>query len=249
MKCGHLFNGIGGFALAAHWMGWENVFHCEIDNFCNQVMKKHFPKSRMYGDIRKQAFGQYRDGDNSVGLISGGDPCQPSSVNGSRKGKADPRYLWPQYLRCVVECRPKWIVNENVTGTISNGILDQKIYDLEANGYTCWTPLVIPASAVGALHRRDRVWLVAYADEQRQKKCNTAGIGNESEERRGFLYPRLSETEWGKGKNKSSILRMANGVPGQLDRAKRIGALGNAIVPQVALKIFEAIEYFEKQNK
>lgn len=245
MKCGHLFNGIGGFALAASWMNWKNVFHCEIDDFCNNIMAKNFPESKKYGDIRKQNFEKWN---GAVDLISGGDPCQPSSYAGSRKGKKDHRYLWPEYLRCIVECGPRWIVNEKVAGTISNGILDQKISDLEANGYTCWPPVIIPANSVGALHIRDRVWLVAYSNGRRFEKYELSTVVNEEREGKQFNHTGIFEAEWFQGESKPYILRMANGVSGKLDTAKRIRAIGNAIVPQVALRIFRAIEYFEKNK-
>lgn len=163
----HLFNGIGGFGLAAHWMGWVNVMHCEIDPFCNRVMNYHFPNSYQHEDIRTTDFTIWR---GRIDLITGGDPCQPSSVAGKRKGKEDERYLWPEYYRAVKEIRPRWIVNENVPGTVSNGILDQKISDLEDAGYSWWAPFIIPASAVGAPHKRDRVWLVAYAKSIRKRE-------------------------------------------------------------------------------
>lgn len=242
MKCGHLFNGIGGFAIAASWMGWSNLFHCEIDDFCNDVMNKNFPKSIRYGNIKKQNFSNWL---GAIDLISGGDPCQPSSYAGSRKGKADHRYLWPEYLRCITECRPRWVVNENVAGTVSNGILDQKISDLEVNGYTSWPPIIIPASAVGALHIRDRVWLVAYANVRGLEKYELPALVNEKGEGEPPKHTSILEAEWSQRQNKSDILRMANGVRGKLD-AKRIRAIGNAIVPQVALRIFQAIEFFEQ---
>src|SRR5689334_17677896 len=100
MRCGHLFNGIGGFQLAAHWMGWENVFHCEIDNFCNKVVKKHFPYSICHGDIKAQNWGGYS---GTIDLLTGGFPCQPISKAGKRRGEKDVRWLWPEYKRCITE--------------------------------------------------------------------------------------------------------------------------------------------------
>lgn len=164
MNCGHLFNGIGGFQLAAAWLGWQNVWHCEIDEWCNRVSKKWFPKSICYEDIKKFDAQEWR---GRINLISGGDPCQPNSQAGKRKGKEDDRYLWPEYIRIVDEVQPTWIVNENVAGSVTNGILDQKISDLEALGYSWWPPLSIPASAFGHDHRRERIWLIAHSDRLR----------------------------------------------------------------------------------
>jgi DNA (cytosine-5)-methyltransferase 1 len=246
MKCGHLFNGIGGFALAASWMGWENVFHCEIDPYCNEVMRKNCPNSKKYGDIKRTKFGEWR---GAVDIISGGDPCQPSSYAGLRKGKEDERYLWKEYRRCVEECRPKYIINENVPGSISNGILDEKIDQVEAIGYTCWPPLIIPASAVGSLHRRDRVWLVAHSNGNGLKQFNMSTISDEQRKGEAFIDSSLFEAEWAQGENKSAILRMADGVSAGLDTRKRIKAVGNSIVPQVAYRIYGAIDFFDRANE
>lgn len=159
MRILDLFSGIGGFSLAGEWVGWETVAFCEIDKFCQEYLKINFPNIPIHGDIKTTDFTVYR---GQCDIICGGDPCQPSSVAGKRQGKADTRYLWPEKFRAIVESQAGIVVNENVTGTISNGLLDQKISDLESAGYTCWPPFVIPASAVGAWHRRDRVWLIAY---------------------------------------------------------------------------------------
>jgi DNA (cytosine-5)-methyltransferase 1 len=158
MKHGSLFSGIGGFDLAAQWMGWENVFHCENNSYCQKVLKRLFPNSISHGNIKTTDFSIYR---GFIGIISGGDPCQPHSVAGLGKGTSDDRYLWPQYDRAVEEIRPPWVVNENVSGSVANGVLDIKINDLERKGYSCQA-YSIPAEAVGALHQRERIWLIAY---------------------------------------------------------------------------------------
>jgi DNA (cytosine-5)-methyltransferase 1 len=245
MTHGSLFSGLGGFDLASDWMGWETVFQCEYDKDCQAILQKNFRINILYGDIKTADFKRWL---GAVDVISGGDPCQPSSVAGSRKGKSDIRYLWPQYLRCIRECGPTWIVNENVTGTISNGILDQKISDLEALGYACWPPLVIPAGAVGALHIRDRVWLVAYSDERRQQKRLLPSFGYEQIKGQKSDHSGLFAPEWSQGENKSAILRMAHGSAAGLDMRKRIKAAGNAVMPQIVYQIFKAIEAFENQQ-
>lgn len=231
MTHGSLFNGIGGFQLAAHWMGWTNIFHVEIEEYCNKVVKKHFPNSICHGDIRTTDFTKYR---GAIDVLSGGDPCQPSSVAGKRKGKEDERYLWPEFKRAVEQIQPGWIVNENVHGTITNGILDEKINDLENLSYTCWPPLVIPACGVGALHKRNRVWLVAYAERNIQPRQESY---NRQAGRMGWQFKPLAwDTDW---ENKvAEFRRMDDGATNILDRTD---AIRNAIVPQIALEIFKVI--------
>lgn len=237
MNCGHLFNGISGFGLAASWMNWINYMHCEIDPFCNKVMKKHFPNSIEHGDIKTVDFTVYR---GIVDVITGGDPCQPSSRAGKRKGKEDGRYLWPEYRRCIEEIRPKIIVNENVPGTIENGILDEKINDLEALGYSWWPPIIIPASATGAPHRRDRVWLVAYLDIFGQQG-GEQGVCEVEKKRYGSENSFAMERTQGWLRNDipaSTLMRMDDGIPNGLDR---VAALGNSILPQIAFELFKII--------
>lgn len=159
MRHASLFSGIGGFDLAAQWMGWENIFQVEIDPFCQKVLEKNFPQTKRYADIKEFDGTKYR---GAIDIISGGFPCQPFSVAGKRKGKEDNRYLWPEMLRVISEIRPSFIVGENVTGIIGMA-LEQVLASLEAEGYYTET-FIIPACAVNAPHRRDRIWIVAYAD-------------------------------------------------------------------------------------
>lgn len=169
MKCGHLFSGIGGFALAADWMGWETLMHCEWDPFCQNVLKHHWPNSKIYGDITKTDFTIWR---GRIDLLTGGFPCQPFSTAGQRKGTADNRYLWPQMLRAIREIAPRYILGENVSGiyTWNNGLVFETVCaDLEAEGYEV-VPICIPACATGAPHRRDRWWFVAHANQQHGQK-------------------------------------------------------------------------------
>ena len=156
-----LFSGIGGFDLAAEWAGWTNAFNCEIDPFCRSVLKYHFPDAEQYGDIRTADFTIWRD---RIDVLSGGFPCQPFSLAGKRKGTEDDRYLWPEMLRVIRTVRPRWVVGENVFGIVnwSEGmVFEQVCSDLEAAGYEV-QPYIIPACGVGAPHRRDRCWFVAY---------------------------------------------------------------------------------------
>lgn len=181
-----LFSGFGAADLAATWMGWDNAFWCEIDNFPRRVLGYWFPESIGYGNIKETDFTEWK---GKIDVLTGGFPCQPFSVAGRRKGKEDDRYLWPEMLRAIREIRPTWIVGENVAGILSmvqpgreaevehqaalfeatdkETILEQEYVveticrDIEQEGYTI-QPIVIPACAVGAPHRRDRVFFVAY---------------------------------------------------------------------------------------
>ncbi|QGH72426.1 MAG: cytosine specific methyltransferase [Siphoviridae sp. ctpQM7] len=156
-----LFSGLGGFDLAASWMGWENVLQCEIDPFCQRVLKHHFPSSKLYGDIRTLDGNEWK---GKIDILTGGFPCQPFSAAGRRRGTEDNRFLWPQMLRVIREIEPTWIVAENVRGlaSIDNGLVFERVCsELEANGYEV-QPFCIPACAVGAPHRRERLWIVAH---------------------------------------------------------------------------------------
>lgn len=156
-----LFSGIGGFDLAAEWAGWTNVFNCEIDPFCRRVLAYHFPNAIQYEDIKTTDFRPLR---GCVDVLTGGFPCQPFSLAGKRKGTDDNRYLWPEMLRAIRELAPRWVVGENVFGIVnwSDGLVfEQVCADLENEGYEV-QPYLIPACAVNAPHRRDRVWFVAH---------------------------------------------------------------------------------------
>lgn len=164
-----LFSGIGGFALAAQWV-WgkrlEIVSFCEIDKFCQKILNKHWPKVPIHDDIK------YLDGNDwrgTVDLIVGGFPCQPFSVAGKQKSQKDDRYLWPEMLRVITQTQPTWVVGENVAGII-NLELDKVLADLEGASYETIT-FNIPACAVDAPHKRERIWIVGYAD---RNGCNGA---------------------------------------------------------------------------
>lgn len=162
MTHGSLFSGIGGFDLAAQWMGWENVFHCEWNPFGQKVLKHYWPKAISYNDITKTNFTIHR---GRIDILTGGFPCQPYSMAGKRLGKEDDRHLWPEMLRAIREIQPRWVVGENVHGIVnwSGGLVFHELQtDLEAEGYEV-QPFVLPAVSVNAPHRRDRVWFVAYA--------------------------------------------------------------------------------------
>jgi DNA (cytosine-5)-methyltransferase 1 len=339
MNHGSLFSGIGGFDLAAEWMGWNNIFNCEWEDFPRKVLKHHFPNAKQYGDIREFDATAYA---GRIDILSGGFPCQPYSVAGLRKGKEDERHLFPEMLRIIRECSPRWVVGENVRGICSwsSGLVFEEVCaDLEACGYSV-QPFILPAAAVNAPHRRDRVWIVAHANNkgrsngygeiqgtngevQQRNDCSEfsdtnsrnapdtenggrrGGSGEEREERRermvsgecegrtmgseieGCSRIRNAPDTYHAGLQRSKITRSTgqggkerdeqptrfvrkswenfptvppvcggdDGLPKELDgitfskwRKESIKAYGNAIVPQVALQIFQAIQQYENMN-
>lgn len=198
MNHASLFSGIGGAEVAASMMGWQNLFHCEIQEFPRKVLQYWFPNSESYEDITKTDFTKWH---GKVDVLTGGFPCQPFSLAGRRKGADDNRYLWPQMLRAIRQIHPTWVVGENVNGIKtmvescqvtqmgrsdylfeenhlyreeSRFTLDKICADLEAEGYSV-QPLVIPACAIGAPHRRDRVWIIAHRSDPRAETVQQEG--------------------------------------------------------------------------
>ena len=171
---GSLFSGIGGFDLAAEWMGWENIFHCEWNEFGQRVLKYYWPKAISYEDITKTDFSIHR---GKIDILTGGFPCQPYSSAGKRLGSEDDRHLWTKMLRAIREIKPRYIVGENVYGLTNwNGglVFNEVQTDLENEGYKV-QPCILPACAVNAPHRRDRVWFVAYSNERTKRSPRTSG--------------------------------------------------------------------------
>jgi len=153
-----LFSGIGGFSLGLERAGMRTVAFCERDEYCRAVLRKHWPDVPCFDDIHAiDADGLARLG--RIDLVCGGFPCQPFSVAGKQRAQEDDRYLWPEMRRVIALARPAWVVGENVAGLISLA-LDDVLADLEALDYA-GRALVIPACAVDARHRRDRVWIIA----------------------------------------------------------------------------------------
>lgn len=190
LKHGSLFSGIGGFDLASEWMGWENVFHCEYDPFCQKVLKHHFPNSKLYKDVRTFDATNYL---GRVDILTGGFPCQPFSSAGKRKGTADERHLWPEMLRVIREVSPRYVVGENVRGLLnwSGGLVFEEVCaDLENEGYEV-TPYLLPACGKNAPHRRDRIWFIAHS--------NVTSKGNNIRTNKG-------KTKEVRGKKKSNVL-------------------------------------------
>ena len=179
---GSLFSGIGGFDLASEWMGWENVFHCEYDPFCQKVLKHHFPNSKLYKDVRTFDATNYL---GRVDILTGGFPCQPFSNAGLRKGTEDERHLWPEMLRVIREVSPRYVVGENVRGLLnwSGGLVFEEVCaDLENEGYEV-TPYLLPACGKNAPHRRDRIWFVANSTKRNDGR-NTRSVSSKEEEER-----------------------------------------------------------------
>jgi DNA (cytosine-5)-methyltransferase 1 len=229
-----LFSGIGGFSLGLHWAGLRTIAFCESDPFCRGVLARHWPGIPIYPDIRTlSAAALERDGVRP-GLVCGGFPCQDASLAGPGSGLDGARTgLWGEMARLLGECRPDWVVAENVPGLRSRGA-DRILADLEALGYQSW-PLVVGAVHAGAPHRRRRVWIVARlaaADparprlEVRQPGAADAAPGLPTERCDWWVAP-------------PGLRRVAHGVPGRVDR---IRALGNAVVPANAAMIGRAIQ-------
>lgn len=165
-----LFSGIGGFSLGLERAGMRTVAFCERDEYCRAVLAKHWPGVPCFDDIHT-VDAERLGGLGRIDLVCGGFPCQPFSVAGEQKGKADDRHLWPQMCRVIALARPTWVIGENVAGLIAMA-LDDVLADLEGLGYTART-FVIPAAAVGAPHRRDRLWIVARNSNSDSKPDGT----------------------------------------------------------------------------
>jgi DNA (cytosine-5)-methyltransferase 1 len=300
MTHGSLFSGIGGFDLAAEWMGWENIFHCEWNPFGQKILKYYWPKATSYNDITKTNFTIHR---GTIDILTGGFPCQPYSIAGKQKGTSDERHLWPEMLRAIREVQPCYVVGENVPGLVnwSNGMVFEQVQtDLEAEGYEV-TPFILPAAGVDAVHRRERIWFIAYSSGlQSERNRRYAKLGSEETkgQSKGHQWERLrnavgnicsevydtdtnatglsitqqtatirkrraekgrATTEFHKPSNwldfptQSPVCNGDDGLPTKLDgitfprwRNESIKGGGNAIVPQVALQIFQAIDQYEK---
>ena len=283
MTHGSLFSGIGGFDLAAEWSGFTNLFNCEWEEFPRKVLKHHFPNAEQFGDIKEFDATTYS---GRLDIISGGFPCQPFSVAGKRKGSEDERHLWPQMLRVIGECQPRWVVGENVRGLVSwsDGLVFETCCsDLEAIGYSVQSFIIPACSAGNAPHRRDRVWIVAHnqnGDGQKERfqagrKVDVHGIeGNRNapdtdsasgtikrinRQGKGESFRRSSDTIQNRWENFPTVPPICggdDGLPKELDgitfskwRRESIKGYGNAIVPQVAHRIFESIKDYEKRKK
>jgi DNA (cytosine-5)-methyltransferase 1 len=179
-----LFAGIGGFALGLEATGhFRTTCFVENEPYCQAVLKHHWPDIPVLGDIRNVRREELPD--PSPGLICGGFPCQPFSNAGKQRAQDDPRHLWPEMFRLIRECRPTWVVGENVTGLINLG-LDEVLSDLEGEGYATRT-FNIPACAVGAPHLRQRLWIVAHSDSESEPDKSLDGSERDGQLGFGFM--------------------------------------------------------------
>lgn len=251
-----LFEGIGGFSLAARWMGWETKAWCEWNKFGQRVLRYHFPKAEGFGDITKSDFTKY---EATIDILTGGFPCQPFSLAGEQGGGSDDRYLFPEMLRAIREIKPRWVVAENVYGITSPKFKEvfKEIYSsLEAEGYEVMA-YIIPASAVDAPHKRERVWFIAYAcgDGQQGGKQGLCKAFEQGYDEKDLPSSGIWRSEWRNGLPTPRIFRDDDGLSERLVgitipswRNESIKAFGNAIVPQVALQIFRVIEEMEQDR-
>jgi DNA (cytosine-5)-methyltransferase 1 len=237
LTVGSLFSGIGGFDLGLERAGFEISWQVEIDPYCQRVLAKHWPGVQRYGDIAAMDWAPVP----RVDLLCGGFPCQDLSYAGKRAGIDGARSrLWSEYVRAISQLRPRYVLVENVPGLLTNPYMGRVLGDLAACGYDAeWDCL--PASAVGAPHRRDRVWIVAYPRSEPEHRSifatNGQELGRESTIRSSYwqfftMVPGISGRfgPW-RQMGQPGLVRIDNGIPDVLDRLKSIG---NAIVPQIA---------------
>lgn len=241
-----LFSGIGGIDLAAQWAGIETIAFCEIDPFCQKVLKKHWPAVPIFDDVKKLTKHSLIEtgvlgNDGTIEIICGGYPCQPFSVAGERKGEEDDRHLWPEVRRLLQEIRPYWFLGENVTGHVTLG-LDDVLSDLEGIGYTA-EPFIIPAAAVGAFHRRDRLFIVAHLDSFGVEGRTTEPILWQPNLPSRQISESFSEAERRYDTFESRLCRSLHGLPNGVDRVR---ALGNTVVPHHVYPILKGMKDISK---
>ena len=217
-----LFSGIGGFSLGLERTGgFETVAFCEIDPFCQKVLKKHWPDVPIYNDVRTLNY------DGPVDVITGGFPCQPYSLAGKRKGQDDDRDLWPAMLENIDKYGPSWVIGENTYGFISLG-LDRCLNDLENINYTARAfDIFSCATDLPTLERH--IWIIATPNEIRSKRRRIPQIPNVS------IVPREFSGSYTRERDRwnlpaSRVCGVGERIPNRLDR---IGAVGNAVDPNV----------------
>ena len=200
-----LFSGIGGFALACMWLRIQTVAFCEIEPYAQRVLRKNFPGVPIIEDVRNFPTGEFQ----RPWLITGGYPCQPFSQAGKRRGAEDDRHLWPAMFEIIRSCRPNWVLAENVAGHVSMG-LDEVLSDLEGEDYAV-QPIMVPACAKDAPHRRDRVWILAYAKSSRLQRCDKSGNCQKYAKKDGLSDQLARASDW----NKLFTLAHAKGKRGE----------------------------------
>jgi len=244
-----LFSGIGGFSYASERLvgGFETVAFCEIDKFCQRVLKKNFPNTPIYNDVKELKNETNRFG--RIDIVCGGFPCQPFSLaSHNRKGTEDDRFLWGEMFEISKMVKADWIIGENVVGLQSMG-LEQILLDLESEGYQSQV-FNIPALSCGTNHQRQRLFIIAHSNGS----PSTRGwISSRMEPARLFDNKNFSlgENALKNWESESRIHRGDDGLPKGMDtiRRKRLKALGNSVVPQVLAQIFQAIKNVEKTKK
>lgn len=260
MKVLDLFSGIGGFALGLENAGFETAAFCEIDPYAQKVLAKNWPEVPIYDDIRRITADRLVSDGIGVDVITGGFPCQDISTAGTKSGLDGKRSgLWSECARLLGDVRPRYAIFENVTNLLTGDGGDwfkRVLWDISSIGYDAeWH--CIPASAIGAVHHRDRVWIVAYPHElgleehgysesdksfvKSEAVSDTSSEGlqggqearNNGEDRqkpRNQLITGLSGVQGGIWEAEPNVGRVANGVP---SRSHRLKCLGNAVVPQI----------------
>ena len=255
-----LFSGIGGLDLAAEWAGFETVGQCEWADFPHSILEKHWPDVPKWRDIHGLTATDFfaRTGLQEVTCISGGFPCQPHSLAGKRKASSDERDLWPEMRRVISEIKPRWVVAENVAGLLSseNGRFFRGVLrDFAEMGFGVgWA--TYPAAAVGAVHRRERMAIVAYCDKNRCRSsiydayAERRNLGNNNKNNNAFDW-KTAITSWKNESSEKSILNRAkllcmdDGISSELDE---IAAYGNTVSPPQFYPIFKAIAEVENEQ-
>ena len=277
-----LCSGIGGWALAFRELGINTIAFCEIDKYPQKVLQKNFPGVPIFNDLKELTYEDIKErtGVDGIDLLTCSYPCQPFSVAGKQRGEEDSRHLWKDTFRLVQECQPTWFVGENVSGHIKLG-LDTVLEDLASEGYDTRT-FIIPASSVGAWHKRERIWIIGYKavsdtkckglqghreehtlqETQRERKTyrqsdDATSISNTSSSRlEEYGYSETEDafqftTQENWWKTQSELCGVPDGISYELDknRVGRIKGLGNAIVPQIAWFIGNAILKVNGESK
>jgi DNA (cytosine-5)-methyltransferase 1 len=262
MNHGSLFTGIGGFDLAAEWMGWENIFHCEWNEFGQKVLNHYGSKAECFTDITKSDFTKYA---NRIDVLTGGFPCQDASIakqhgEGQQGLQGERTGLFYEMCRAIREIKPKFVVAENVSNLLEvNGGADFRsiLTELARMGYnaewrTCY------ASEVGSPTKRKRLYIVAYPMHIRLQKGQTFF---------SYVYQEASQIGWqfagttiqtfrgGYWTSEPPAICVVNGVPNKLPgfsdsqwRKEQLKAYGNAVIPQIAFQIFKAIQLYKNKN-
>jgi DNA (cytosine-5)-methyltransferase 1 len=279
MRHGSLFSGIGGFDLAAEWVGWENVFHCEIDKYNRSILKKNFPVAISIKDVRdiyrftNEYNDLYEDGEvmwcdrhdkdfadcecigcsqwedeiGEIDILTGGFPCvditnaknaieKPKGIYGEESG------LWFEFQRVISLLRPRWTVVENSSNINVRGLSEVVGGLTELRYDSIW--FTVPASRVGAPHRRNRTFIISHSNQQGLEGDVCKKLAGEIKRR--FDTNTCRSTWWD---SEPRLDRVVNGLPARVDKKReRLHGLGNSVVPFVALEIFKSIQNYEDNH-